>query len=57
MIYYIKVYYINNNNNTIMSNIKKIAKSRKILKEILSSEWNTEDMPILSEEELRKLLQ
>jgi len=38
-----------------MSNIKKIAKSRKILKEILSSEWNTEDMPILSEEELRQL--
>jgi DNA-directed RNA polymerase subunit H (RpoH/RPB5) len=38
-----------------MSDIEKIAKSRKILKELLEKEWNTEDLPILSEEEIRHL--
>tara|TARA_Y100001958_G_scaffold156756_1_gene150151 strand:+ start:737 stop:1474 length:738 start_codon:yes stop_codon:yes gene_type:complete len=38
-----------------MSDIEKIAKSRKILKEILEEEWNTEELPILSEEEIRHL--
>ena len=38
-----------------MSNTKKIAKSREIIKEILSNEWKTDDIPILSEEEIRHL--
>ena len=38
-----------------MSNIKKIAKSREIIKEILSNEWKTDDVAILSEEEIRHL--
>ena len=38
-----------------MSDIKKIAKSREILKELLEEEWETDDLPILSEEEIRHL--
>ena len=38
-----------------MTDIQKIAKSRKIIKEILSNEWQTDDIPILSEEEIRHL--
>lgn len=38
-----------------MTDIQKIAKSRKIIKEILSNEWKTDDIPILSEEEIRHL--
>ena len=38
-----------------MSDIVKIAKSRKIIKELLSIEWKTDNIPILSEEEIRHL--
>ena len=38
-----------------MSDIKKIAKSREILKELLEEEWETDDLPILTEEEIRHL--
>ena len=38
-----------------MSDIVKIAKSREIIKELLSTEWKTDDIPILSEEEIRHL--
>ena len=38
-----------------MTDIVKIAKSREIIKELLSTEWKTDDIPILSEEEIRHL--
>ena len=38
-----------------MSDIVKIAKSREIIKELLSTDWKTDDIPILSEEEIRHL--
>ena len=38
-----------------MTDIEKISKSRTIIKELLSNEWKTEDIPELSSEEIRQL--
>ena len=35
--------------------LEKVQRSRKILKELLSNEWKTEDIPELSSEEIRQL--